>query len=86
MSQDYDDEDYYLPLEDQRVFGAGIRRKHTFRALGRVAYNYRLIFYCHQHRRYIPLDRPKTTKCIEDISFYAYKYNYRYTREYRTAT
>lgn len=29
MSQDYDDEDYYLPLEDQRVFGAGIRRKRV---------------------------------------------------------
>ncbi|KAJ5635955.1 uncharacterized protein N7484_009268 [Penicillium longicatenatum] len=29
MSQDYGDEDYYLPLEDQRVFGAGIRRKRV---------------------------------------------------------
>ncbi|KAJ6006086.1 hypothetical protein N7451_004030 [Penicillium sp. IBT 35674x] len=29
MSQGYDDEDYYLPLEDQRVFGAGIRRKRV---------------------------------------------------------
>ncbi|KAJ5653800.1 hypothetical protein N7490_000803 [Penicillium lividum] len=29
MSTDYDDEDYYLPLEDQRVFGAGIRRKRV---------------------------------------------------------
>jgi hypothetical protein len=25
----YDDEDYYLPLEDQRVFGAGIKRKRV---------------------------------------------------------
>ncbi|KAJ6102821.1 hypothetical protein N7486_005248 [Penicillium sp. IBT 16267x] len=29
MSQGYDDEDYYLPLEDQRRFGAGIRRKRV---------------------------------------------------------
>lgn len=26
---DHDDEDYFLPLEDQRVFGAGIRRKRV---------------------------------------------------------
>jgi hypothetical protein len=25
----YDDEDYFLPLEDQRVFGAGIKRKRV---------------------------------------------------------
>lgn len=29
MAPDYDDEDYFLPLEDQRVFGAGIRRKRV---------------------------------------------------------
>lgn len=29
MPPDYDDEDYFLPLEDQRVFGAGIRRKRV---------------------------------------------------------
>lgn len=27
--QEEDDEDYYLPLQDQRVFGAGIRRKRV---------------------------------------------------------
>ncbi|RAO67988.1 uncharacterized protein BHQ10_004000 [Talaromyces amestolkiae] len=26
---DYDDEDYFVPLEDQRVFGAGIKRKRV---------------------------------------------------------
>lgn len=29
MSPHEDDEDYFLPLEDQRVFGAGIRRKRV---------------------------------------------------------
>ncbi|OJJ37123.1 hypothetical protein ASPWEDRAFT_26535 [Aspergillus wentii DTO 134E9] len=29
MSHANDDEDYFLPLEDQRVFGAGIRRKRV---------------------------------------------------------
>ncbi|KAJ5719233.1 hypothetical protein N7493_007688 [Penicillium malachiteum] len=29
MSVEYEDEDYFLPLEDQRMFGAGIRRKRV---------------------------------------------------------
>ncbi|KAJ5713062.1 uncharacterized protein N7483_010243 [Penicillium malachiteum] len=29
MSTEYEDEDYFLPLEDQRMFGAGIRRKRV---------------------------------------------------------
>ncbi|KAJ5107280.1 hypothetical protein N7456_003955 [Penicillium angulare] len=29
MASEYEDEDYFLPLEDQRVFGAGIRRKRV---------------------------------------------------------
>ncbi|KAL2820485.1 hypothetical protein BDW59DRAFT_150781 [Aspergillus cavernicola] len=29
MSNPYEDEDYFLPLEDQRVFGAGITRKRV---------------------------------------------------------
>ncbi|KAJ5152164.1 hypothetical protein N7492_010459 [Penicillium capsulatum] len=29
MNPGHDDEDYFLPLEDQRVFGAGIRRKRV---------------------------------------------------------
>ena len=29
MTQDTDDDEYFLPLEDQRVFGAGIKRKRV---------------------------------------------------------
>ncbi|KAL9625220.1 MAG: hypothetical protein Q9160_000622 [Pyrenula sp. 1 TL-2023] len=29
MPDDYDDEDYFLPLQDQRVFGASIKRKRV---------------------------------------------------------
>lgn len=29
MNVDHDEEDYFLPLQDQRVFGAGIRRKRV---------------------------------------------------------
>ncbi|KAF7718548.1 Uncharacterized protein PECH_003636 [Penicillium ucsense] len=29
LAQRHDDEDYYLPLQDQRVFGAGVRRKRV---------------------------------------------------------
>lgn len=29
MPDDYEDEDYFLPLQDQRVFGSGIKRKRV---------------------------------------------------------